>query len=245
MPAATSDTITVGTEFRSIIADCNALWSVTRHVTDDIYEAVVVNEPIETNGGTFDSDYAGQVDVFTGHEIRGALRVRDVFAEHAARIDAFNASFTPGAVLHIREHFHPNTGGRYIRVEINKTGAAIPVALVGNWPAHDLPRRWPNGTEFDGGFHAKRVLAGEPIRLSPDSTVDSADLRPGEIDPASLPAVNLTLPPVTDDEAARITRVQAAETAAEILQAGARLDGNIDTAIADALAILNQAGTNQ
>jgi hypothetical protein len=47
--------VQVGTKFRAAYADTNALWRVTR-LAGDTAHCVIVNEPWEHNGQTFDGD---------------------------------------------------------------------------------------------------------------------------------------------------------------------------------------------
>lgn len=51
--------ITKGMQFRSVIADCNALWETIRPSGKQAWICQVIDEPFEYDGKMFASDYAG------------------------------------------------------------------------------------------------------------------------------------------------------------------------------------------
>lgn len=138
--------VSLGTQFRSVMADCNALWEVKRKRGRDTYECEVVNEPIEYEGRKFDSDFAGHRRVFGGEEIRQKLALAAMFDRSKDANKAFYASLEVGSTV----HYH-NAFGQYVRCEVvvapsddacvhAKAGDKClkGVALVGNWKDWDL-----------------------------------------------------------------------------------------------------------
>ena len=81
--------VTLGTQFRHVIADCHALWEVTGEVGDDIYKITVVDEPFEIGGEWYPSDYAGHTIVMRGSDIRSRLAFQDVCDRQASAHDLF------------------------------------------------------------------------------------------------------------------------------------------------------------
>jgi|HubBroStandDraft_6_1064221.scaffolds.fasta_scaffold171679_2 hypothetical protein len=81
MGASQSVEIKPGVTFRAVMADCNALWKVTKRAGKGVWWAECVNEPITFDGRTIDSDYAGTERVFTDDEIRRSAAWERVFAD--------------------------------------------------------------------------------------------------------------------------------------------------------------------
>jgi hypothetical protein len=73
-----SEKIEVGTRFRHVLGDQNALWEVVE-IRDDIAIAEILNEPIECDGVLEDDDLAGTQRPFFVSEIRSARHIAAVF----------------------------------------------------------------------------------------------------------------------------------------------------------------------
>jgi len=162
--------VQVGDTFRSVIADCNALWRVTR-IDGDTAHCVVVNEPWKHNGHTYASDFAGRRQPFYVSDV--ASRIAQ--AQAWERVMQENDEFFDGLELGQVVHYH-NGFGEFVRcmvVEYDydfRTGPSeytagqkvlLPIALVGNWNPRDLPHeiRQADGSVYESvPYHAKKVL---------------------------------------------------------------------------------------
>lgn len=231
-----------GTRFRSIIADGNALWEVTRSRGDDVYEAVVVNEPIEINGKLYDSDFVGTVDVFTGDRIRQILRFAEAWSGLAKKGSDYYESLSIGDVV----HYH-NAFGQYIRCEVVKAhddetdsmqAMLKPIALVGNWKAQDLPRRWADG-RVNEPYYVKKVRSAEPFRPNASNLYENPEFNDKhEVDPRTLAPIPLDLPEPTKEEAERHAKVRFLTHVAELAQEGRK--GDPDETITELTELLNE-----
>lgn len=206
-PPSTTATITVGTRFRSTIADDNALWEVTRIVDAHTVRAVVVNEPIEINGRFYDSDHAGVERPFDTATIANSLALASVFAEVQADRARFWDTIKIGTVLH-----YADSKNRFVRGEIAEQDGQkvlIPTALLGEWHPWEAATRTPTG-EIAYGYHAQKIIAGEGWRPAPDLLVENGneDRYPGLRDATE---VSLVLPPMTpaEEDAASTERALA------------------------------------
>lgn len=164
-----TSTVKTGVTFRSAYADSNALWRVER-VSDGIAHCVIVNEPWEYNGRTYDGDYAGVRKPFYVSEVEDKLAWEESMRESQKRNEDFFDGLEPGQIVHYHNGF-----GDFVRCEVivldedtrsgpseYKAGTKVlqPIALVGKWK-HDLPREYKdeNGqTKVVIPYHAEKVL---------------------------------------------------------------------------------------
>jgi len=203
-----SERIRKGTQFRSVVADDNALWEVTKALPEDLYECIVVNEPIEINGKTYDGDHAGYVDVFMGEEIRRILAMEDFFINRRDKMDAFYESLALGGIW----HYH-NAFGQFLRCEVvlDAEGKKLlqPIAMVGAWRDGDLPHRWPSGS-ISVPYHAKHVLERTGAWRCDPATIyehpDFTDEKSKGIDPTKLDPIELRLPEPDEHERREIAK---------------------------------------
>jgi hypothetical protein len=199
-----------GTKFRSIIADSNPEWEITRSRGRGVWEAKVVES---------DSDHAGRVKVFTHADVKHAVGMAQVFGRIMSEHDKFYAGLTVGQIVH-----YENTMGQWVRCEVvmgnsrhdeKKTPHKVlkAVALVGSW-SHDLPRRMLDGT-INYGSYSGMVIKGEC--MEPNYTNIYETGRRGA-DPRNLVAIDLSVSEMTADEAATAKlwlAVKAAKSALE------------------------------
>jgi hypothetical protein len=154
----TKNTRLKGKRFRSVIADCNALWEVKRSRGRGVFECEVVNEPIEIDGKTYDGDFAGRRGVFTREDIEAKLRWQAFSDERWAEHEGFYEGLGDHQVV----HYH-HGGGEFIRCHAVVAGprheldhpcvkegekALKIVALVGKWRDYDLR---------PDGYHVQRI----------------------------------------------------------------------------------------
>lgn len=130
-----------GTEFRSVMADSNVLWRVTRSLGGGYFEAIAVNEPFEIGGRTFDSDFAGQTKAFSRKEIEQSLAIQEAFERNRAQHVDFWAAQPVGTVLHYCNGFEEYVRGEVVVLDATNcetaawhgTKGLLPTALVGDW----------------------------------------------------------------------------------------------------------------
>lgn len=202
-------TVKAGVTFRSVIADCNALWRV-ESVGGGVAHCVVVNEPWEHRGNTYDSDYAGMRKPFYVEDVERALRQAQVWDRLADEQEQFYSSLAPGQIVHYNNGF-----GEFVRCEAivleedlrsgpseYKAGQTVlqPIALVGNWKDGDLPHTYrdEHGEEHEiVPYHAKKVLTRTGAWRASASCVfeapgySSSYKRQG--DPTTMDAIDLTV----------------------------------------------------
>lgn len=123
-----------------------------------------------------------------------------------------NANFLnkqkPGTILHYDNGFN-----QFVRREVVKVDGKNKlksIALVGEWRTHDLPHRDIRG-EIYYPYHPKKIIEGElDDSLQTSTTYEAPNYdKKGKIDPRKLPAIDLTVPPMTADQenAARLWRL--------------------------------------
>jgi hypothetical protein len=211
-------TVTTGVRFRSVYADSNALWEVKRRRGSGVWLCEIVNEPFEIDGRMIDSDWNGHQDVFQEKDIIAAVRQAQLFEQLGRETDGFYASMVPGAVYHYHDSF-----GKFVRCKAVRTAEGMklkPIALVGKWGKWDLPSRYLNG-KINLPYHAKHVLEGgddAAWQPSPSCVYESPDYSyKNEDDPRQMPAIDLTVPPMTAVEEAQAKLWLAVEEAQQAL----------------------------
>lgn len=184
----------IGKQFRSGIGDCNALWEVKSSRGRGAYICMVVNEPWEYEGKTFDSDYAGQTRTFGLEEIEGSLRMDAFFAEGRRQHQDFYDSLALGQIVHYHDGF-----GQYIRCEV--VTADMPrkhidanvsagekclkeMALVGNWRESDLR---------SDGYHMRGIRQARLFKPNASNIWESPKFeRHGRTDPTGLSPLQIS-----------------------------------------------------
>ena len=152
----------IGTEFRSVIADGNALWCVIGKAGPDVWTAEVQPEWAEVRGERMRvDDYAGSTDVFTTERIAGSINMDNVFARLADDSDAWWEDRAEGSIVHYHNGFGQYVRGRIMTVDGETQ--MLPIALVGKWDEHDLVS-WTAWGEVRMGYHAQEIEDGETMR---------------------------------------------------------------------------------
>lgn len=208
-------TVKIGTRFRSVYADSNALFEITRKAGPSAWEAVITRES---------GDYEGVAKLFSTEEVRRSLKAESFWKNTRAKSNDFYTTAKLGSVV----HYHHGFGG-YIRCEVvmgvtvhsdGKTVKCLkPVALVGNWKPYDLPRRNRDGS-IHLGYHAGSIAKGEVFSPHASNIWECPEFnRAGNPNPTSMPAVDLSVPAMTSDEEAaaklEALRLKAIETLTE------------------------------
>lgn len=188
----------IGTEFRSVIADGNALWRVTGKAGPNVWHAEVQPEWAEIRGERMMvSDYAGSTDVFTTERIAGSLHMSDVFARHASEADEFWEAQEIGTVLHYHDGFGKYVRGRvaYVVTDGEGRNELVPTDLVGKWDDRDLVS-WNAWGEINEGYHVRKIKDENSWQPSPTCVYEHprfsgprgrfAGEDPRELEPLSL-----------------------------------------------------------
>lgn len=219
-------TIQVGkTTFRDTVADSNPIFRVIRKLPNGIYECVSEGD-----------EYAGVERYFSTAQLRAKLKWEENLANLFDRQDDFWATRVVGEVLHYCNGFK-----QYIRGEVIKDGDKFklkPTAMVGDWRGcFDQTRRMPNGT-ISYGYHAKKIIEGGPDAAwqPSDSCVYEA---PGcsksyssGVDPRTLPALDLSFPPITSEEEVRAKKEQKIDRVREIINTRYETSASADEVLA-------------
>lgn len=231
--------VRIGTQFRSAIADANALWEVTAYMGNDVWRAAVVNEPMEINGEFYDSDYVGTVQVFEGDQIRRTLDFADIFTRKNRESDEFYESLQVGQIVHYHNGF-----GAFVRCEVVTDGEKRllkPIALVGEWRDYDLPKRLPNG-EVSLPYHPRGIAEGETFQPHATNVYESSVYvrsTDKDLDPTTLEPIDLSVPEPTPEEAEAIRKTQILERIQAVAEV--RIGDDLDDALEAIRQILEEA----
>lgn len=220
--------VTKGLRFRHVFADSNALWEVKRSRGAGVWVCEIVDEPIEINGQMYPSDWAGRQDVFTSEKILAIVNTALAWEAKANEDDRWFASQLGRTV-----HYH-NGFGAYVRcivVDEEKSGVRFlcrPLALVGNWRPHELPRRMRDGSVYLG-YHAEKIAVKKTWRPSagciyeyPHFAAPRGDDQQG--DPRKMKPIDLTVPDMTPEEARRARLWQTVDAVHEAMKVGNNAD---------------------
>jgi hypothetical protein len=191
--------VVVGTTFYSYFADGNPLWEVVKARGGNAWDCVIKSD-----------DYSGTKKVFGTEEILRALETAKMWDNIASEHDTWWNSQEVGATVHYHNGF-----GQYVRgviVEENGEKKMRCTALVGNWQDYDLPR-----IDAAGNLHlshyVRRIVEGDGETMQPNysNMVEAVGVREGKgEDPRGKPAIDLTLPQASGEqaEAARLMAIR-------------------------------------
>jgi hypothetical protein len=212
MPKTANIKVEIGTQFRYNYADSNPLWEVKKARGKGTWECEVMPEPVEIpdgKGGTIklEGDYAGNRKVFGTEEIVRSIGMSQFWKQLGNESDQFYARLKPGEIVHYDNGFED-----YVRcrVEVAKETTTqykkgenmlVPIALVGNWQKHDLPRRYENGDIYLG-YNAEKILQASPFHPHASSIYENPAFAKErkKLDPRKLDPIDLTVPPMTPEQ---------------------------------------------
>lgn len=184
--APASPKVGPGVRFRQPIADCNALFEVKRRQGRGAWLCVVVDEPIEINGKTYPSDYAGEQRVFLTDQITAAVAWERHAKQSRDAHEAYYESLKVGQIVH-----YMNMPREFVRCEVvEKDGKRVlrRLALVGEW--------FRNNTG-DFGYRRTQIQSGETFTPNYTCIYESpACNRARCIDPTKLAPIDLGGPVV-------------------------------------------------
>jgi len=191
-------------KFYSVYADGNVEWEVIRRDGQQTWICRSTNDNL---------DWAGITKAFTSADILYSVN-RDILWKNLGdACDAWYQSQTPGTIVHYNHSF-----GQYVRCEIVRldedvslsTGTVLragehvlrPIELVGAWRAHDLPRRQRDG-EIRYPYWPEKIVQGGDVFKPDYKCIFEADRErhlAKHPDPTDAPAIDLTVPDMTDEE---------------------------------------------
>jgi len=197
-----------GLKFHAPLADGNPEWEVTGKAGSGVWRAKCLDE-----------DHRGEVRAFTDAQIRQAVGMARAFERTHNDNDAWYASQPLGRIVHYDDGFE-----NWVRCEVvmgTTSHNASPhkclkrIALCGKWGLLDLPRRLPDGTVYRA-YHADKVHSGECFEPNFTNIYESGR-RPAAKDPAMLLALDLSVPELDVEEAAKAKLWAAVKTAQAVL----------------------------
>lgn len=187
------------TKFRFPHADGNCLWTVTEKRGRGTWVATIDKS---------DPDWAGTKQAFTTEQIEQYIAVETFWKKTAEDSDDFYNSLKLGQIVHYNNGFN-----NYVRCEVTADKQLLPMALVGEWKSYDLPRRYLNGQPCYG--HYAQCISEQKTFHPHSSNIFECQRKANDIDPRSLPAIDLNLPPMTPEQQAvadkyvRLDKIQA------------------------------------
>jgi hypothetical protein len=220
MPATKTKRVKKGMQFRSTLADGNPLWVVKRSL-GGAWLCEVVDEPYEIDGKVYESDYTGAEKSFLSREILAANAYEAIFKSISNDHDRFYASLDEGDIVHYNNGFK-----NFVRCEVvfdadEQKNQLQPIALVGEWSNHDLPKRRANGEVYNG-YYAQKIIDGETFEpnvtcIFEAGTKGFVNDNRNHGDPRSLPPVDLSVPAMTEEEEQEAVRCQLIGRVQEII----------------------------
>jgi hypothetical protein len=190
--AKPANTIAVGlwTQFHATYQDGNPLWEVTKKRGRGVWEArVPASEP----------DFGGVTKVFTTAEIQRSLSMANLFKGIRNSHDDFYAGLKVGQVVHYYDGLASYIRCQAVRMETGKM-ELVPVALLGKWSQSSLPSRMPDGS-IHRPYHAKNIAECTPFNPAASNIYECPQYskKPGEVNPATLPALDLSVPELSKE----------------------------------------------
>ncbi len=185
--------IRIGTRFHYNYADGNPEWEVVEKVGSDCWQCLIIGDPETT-------DYANARQPFDREQITNAVRSAESLDDDHRAMDHWYESQAVGSIVHYHNGF-----GQFVRCEIVDAEGKHqlkPIALVGNWPPHELPHREDDG-RIHLPYHAAGVKGDKAWRAHWSNIYESpAWGTTREADPRTMDTINLTVPPMNDTESA-------------------------------------------
>jgi len=219
MPTATRKRITKGLKFHWHHADANPCWEVKHSRGQGVWICQIVDCP----------DYSGVTRAFTREEIHLALSSEEFWSGRADDHESFYASLKPGQIVHYNNGFN-----NYVRCEAfieDGETKLKPIALVGQWREYDLPRRNVDGS-ISYNYYPAMVLGekfgSDNVKTSftPNySNIYEAKPRVGDIDPTDLEPIDLSVPPMTDEQKSIAAKWQKVAAVSRAIEEGQRARG--------------------
>lgn len=189
-----------GTTFFHHYADSDPRWRVVSSKGNHCWLCVVDNPIKLPNGETITGDWDGTQKVFMTREILDSIindrKIQEINQEN----ESFYESLQPDQIVHYHNGF-----GNWVRCVVtrkNNQNVLTPIALLGNWEKHELPKRQLDGS-IHLGHHAKQIQDKETFSPHYSNIWESKHhLHAIYPDPSKLTPINLDLPEMTEEEKA-------------------------------------------
>jgi len=146
-----------------------------------------------------DPDYAGKPLVFEDEEILDRVNSKEYYSQVISSSETWWQAQPVGSIVHYHNGFK-----EYVRCRVVEVGGAkcvVPIALVGEWSAHDLPKVTPWG-QVREGYYSRNIRNQEHFKPN-YTTIFEASARKqaaGVPDPRCMPEIDLTIPAITEDQ---------------------------------------------
>ncbi|BDZ52744.1 hypothetical protein GCM10025867_49850 (plasmid) [Frondihabitans sucicola] len=206
--------VSKGMRFRSPMADGQPLFEAIRSLGNARWECVVIDEPIEFDGRTIPSDFAGHHEVFMSESILHKVAFEARWKAAQSDEEIWWDQQIVGTTVHYHDSF-----GAFVRASIVRDAdgakAILPTALVGNH-RNRLVTLNADGSVYYS-YHVKQIMEKATFRPHSGNIWENSDhLKARHDDPSLLPALDLSAPEATPEEQAEqaIVRKLAEITAA-------------------------------
>ena len=213
MPTTKTKRVKKGMQFRSTLADGNPLWVVKRSL-GGAWLCEVVDEPYEIDGKVYESDYTGAEKSFLSREILSANAYEAIFKSISNDHERFYASLDEGDIVHYNNGFKNFVRCKVVFDADEQKNQLQPIALVGEWSNHDLPKRRANG-EIYNGYNVQQIIDGSTFEPNVTCIFEAGTNHSD--DPRSLPPIDLSVPAMTEEEEQEAVRCQLIGRVQEII----------------------------
>jgi hypothetical protein len=162
--------VKIGTKFRYSHADGKPEWTVVKSRGMGTWDCEILE----------DVDWTGTSKTFSTEEIQASLNRDDYWRKSANESDAFFDNLMPGTIVHYNGGFQC-----FVRCEVTEDHQLLPIALVGEWQTHDLPKRHSDGT-ICLGYHVEQIVNKKTFRPHASNTWEYNINRPKSARPLSF-----------------------------------------------------------
>lgn len=188
MPVTKEFKVTKGMRFRWHYADANPEWEVKSSRGQGVWICEIVDCP----------DYSGAQSPFTMEQIRSAVANNEMFKEMVNDHTKFFENLKVGQIVHYNDGF-----GKYVRCKVvegtheKQFGKhLLPIHLVGDWEAYDLPKRLEDGS-ISYCYHADKIRNKELFHPNFSNIWEHS--KKGK-DPSTMPTIDISVPEMTPEQ---------------------------------------------
>lgn len=188
-----------GLHFHAPYADSNSRWKVVSKKAKDCWLCEIDNEPFQLpDGQILEGEWNGTQRAFLVHEILHSKNLKEVFSQLHDLNENFYANLKIGQIVHYQNGFN-----QWIRCESIKTDegkALLPLALLGDWQAFDLPYRTKDGT-VKLSYHVKQIFERKAFHPNASCIWEGNYYRrDNEVNPTTLSPISLEIPPMNAEQ---------------------------------------------
>jgi len=166
----------------------------------------------------YDCDYAGTQQAFLTGQIKGAAEMEKMWQGLHDKHADFYENLTTGQIIHYHQGF-----GCWVRCQVVVDRVSVdegenvlqPIALVGSWRDHDMPRRAEDG-EIYLGHYPNMIKDQETFTPNASNLWEAGCKGRTNEDPTTLEPVDLTVPDMTPEQEAIAKAWQKVEALREL-----------------------------